>query len=166
MKNEYTITKDIVMSWAKEYPLYNAVSIIVFILWCIVGVGSILSLIMFAVGGGDFFYLFISFVFLFLAVYHLFFYRKIIWSRRFEMLSKTYGVRSWTRTTEFAENEIILTDHSSVTRFKYKNIVKIKEKGNLIMIFLNDNLVIRLYKDAFVTGSWNECREKINSMLK
>ena len=26
------------------------------------------------------------------------------------------------------------------------------------MIYLNDNYAIRLYKDAFVEGSWEECK--------
>ena len=70
------------------------------------------------------------------------------------------------RTIEFLDDEIVLTDHTSVSKFQYSNIEKIKEKNNVVMIFMNHNLALRLYKDAFVEGSWEECKEKINSMIK
>ena len=70
------------------------------------------------------------------------------------------------RTTEFLEDEIVLTDHTSVSKLKYSNIKKIKEKNNIVMIFMNDNMAWRLYKDAFVEGSWEECKNIINSMTK
>ena len=44
--------------------------------------------------------------------------------------------------------------------------LEIKEKNNGVIIFLNHNTAIRLYKDAFVEGSWEECKEKINAMRK
>ena len=31
---------------------------------------------------------------------------------------------------------------------------------------MNNNIAIRLYKDAFVEGTWEECKKKINDMLK
>ena len=64
------------------------------------------------------------------------------------------------------DDEIILTDHTSVSKLKYSNIEKIKEKNNVVMIFMNHNMALRLYKDAFVEGSWEECKKKINDMLK
>ena len=70
------------------------------------------------------------------------------------------------RTTEFLEDEIVLTDHTSVSKLKYSNIKKIKEKNNIVIIFMNDNMALRLYKDAFVEGSWEECKEFLNSKRK
>ena len=34
--------------------------------------------------------------------------------------------------TEFLEDEIVLTDHTSVSKLKYSNIKKIKEKNNIV----------------------------------
>ncbi len=65
------------------------------------------------------------------------------------------------RTTEFLDNEIVLTDHTSVSKFKYSNIQGIKEKGNVVMIFMNNNMALRLYKDEFVDGSWESCKKLI-----
>jgi len=154
------------MSWAKEYTLFGWANITVFVLWCLVGVIGISMIILLSIGGGEAINWYLSILFVLLSVFKLFFSRSVVWSNRYKMLAKTYGVSEWTRTTEFADEEIILTDHTSVTKLKYENIKKIKEKGDLILIFLNNNLVIRLYKDAFVEGSWEECKEKIKSMAK
>jgi len=166
MKNEYKITKKEMMSWTKEYHLQGAANIILFILWCVVGVIGLGMMILLLSVGGDWINFYFAILFLLLAVFKLLFSRFFALSNRYKLLSKTYGVSEWIRSTEFTDVEIILSDHTSVTRFKYENIKKIKEKNNVIMIFFNNNLALRLYKDAFVEGSWEECKEKINSMLK
>ena len=80
-------------------------------------------------------------------------------------MSKNYGVAEWLRTTEFTDDEIILTDYNSVSKFQYNNIKAIVEKSNLVFIIFNGSFAIRLYKDAFVEGSsWEDCKEKINSI--
>lgn len=96
-----------------------------------------------------------------IAVFKLFIQRFISLSKRYRLCSTTYGVTEWIRTTEFLDDEIVLTDHTSVSKFKYNNIQKIKEKSNIIMIFMNNNMALRLYKDSFVEGSWEECKEII-----
>ena len=95
---------------------------------------------------------------LIIAIFKLFIQRFIVWSKRYKLYSTTYGVTEWMRTTEFLDDEIVLTDHTSVTKFKYSNIQRIKEKGNVVMIFMNHNMALRLYKEAFVEGSWEECK--------
>ena len=105
-------------------------------------------------------------LFTFVAFFKLFLARFFVWSKRYKLYSTTYGVSEWIRTTEFLDDEIILTDHTSVSKLKYSNINTIKEKSNVVMIFMNNNMALRLYKDAFVEGSWEECKEKINAMLK
>lgn len=87
-------------------------------------------------------------------------------SRRYNIFSKTYGVSEWIRTTEFTDNEIIVTDHNSINKFRYANVNKIKEKNNLVIIFLDSNLVIRIYKNAFVEGSWDECAKMLGFAVK
>ena len=81
--------------------------------------------------------------------------------KRYKLFCTTYGVTEWMRTTEFLDDEIVLTDHTSISKFRYSNIQTIKEKNNVVMIFMNNNMALRLYKDAFVEGSWKECKERI-----
>ncbi len=166
MKNEYKITKELMMSWAKEYHLHGSSNIIGFVLWCFLGVLALFMVFLLLTVGGDWTYWYFASLFLFVSVYKLFFARFVVWSKRYKMYSKTYGVTEWMRTTEFSDDEIIVSDCSSMIKLRYDNIQKIKEKGNVVMIFMNDNMAIRLYKDAFVEGSWEECKAMIDAKLK
>ena len=158
MKNEYKITKDLIKSWAKEYHIHGAANIFLFILWCIVGVIGFFGLIFSVAMSLDWKIIYLYALMLIIAIFKLFIQRFIVWSKRYKLYSTTYGVTEWMRTTEFLDDEIVLTDHTSVTKFKYSNIQRIKEKGNVVMIFMNNNMALRLYKDAFVEGSWEECK--------
>ena len=158
MKNEYKITKDLIKSWAKEYHLHGTANIFLFILWSVVGVIGFFGLIFSIAMSLDWKIIYLYALMLILAIFKLFIQRFIVWSKRYKLYSTTYGVTEWMRTTEFLDDEIVLTDHTSVTKFKYSNIQRIKEKGNVVMIFMNNNMALRLYKDAFVEGSWEECK--------
>ena len=167
MKNEYKITKDLVMSWAKEYHLQSKAMIVIFILYCIAGLCALNLLVLLSIFGGDWMRWFIAVWLLVLVGYRLFFSRFVSWSNRYKTMARTYGVSEWIRTTEFTDDEIILTEHnSSSMKFRYEHIKRVKEKGNLVFIYLHDNIMIRLYKDAFVEGSWEECKAKIHALRK
>ena len=161
MKNEYKITKDLFKSWFKQYHFNGSVNIFLFILWCVGGIvgifGIISSIAMHRISESIFLYAMV----IVLAIYRLFIQRFIVCSERFKMYSTTYGVTEWMRTTEFLDDEIVLTDHTSVSKLQYSNIQKIKEKNNALMIFMNNNTALRLYKDAFVEGSWEECKKML-----
>ena len=161
MKNEYKITKDLIKSWAKEYHLHGTANIFLFFLWCVVGIVGISGMIFSIVLHTDWMVVYLYALMLIIAVFKLFIQRFIVWSKRYKLYSATYGVSEWMRTTEFLDNEIVLTDHTSVSKFKYGNIQRIKEKGNVVMIFMNNNMALRLYKDAFVDGSWESCKKLI-----
>lgn len=161
MKNEYKITKDLIKSWAKEYHIYGAANITLFILWCVAGIIGIAGLYFSIMLRTGLLIIYIYAFILVMAVFKLFIQRFIVWSSRYKLYSTTYGVTEWMRTTEFLDDEIVLTDHTSISKFKYSNIKKIKEKNNVVMIFMNNNMALRLYKDAFIEGSWEECKEII-----
>ena len=161
MKNEYKITKELLRSWAKEYHIHGVANIFLFILWCVVGIIGIFGLIFSIALHTDWIVVYLYALMLVIAVFKLFIQRFIIWSKRYKVYSITYGVTEWMRTTEFLDDEIVLTDHTSVSKFKYSNIQKIKEKNNVVMIFMNNNMALRLYKDAFIEGSWEECKKML-----
>ncbi|MBQ8566989.1 MAG: YcxB family protein [Clostridia bacterium] len=98
---------------------------------------------------------------LIIAVFKLFIQRFIVCSKKYKFYSTTYGVTEWMRTTEFLDDEIVMTDHTSVSKLKYSNIQKIKEKNNVVIIFMNGNAALRLYKNAFIEGSWEACKKMI-----
>lgn len=166
MKNEYKITKNLIKSWAKEYHLHGTANIVWFIVGCVLVVIGIAGFIFSIMLHLDWLISYLYALITIVAFYKLFFARFVVWSKRYKLYSTTYGVTEWIRTTEFLEDEIVLTDHTSVSKLKYSNIEKIKEKNNIVIIFMNHNMALRLYKDAFVEGSWEECKEKIQSKLK
>ena len=166
MRSEHKITKELMMSWAKEYYLFRTRDIILAILWSIVGLCGLIPLIALALVGGEATDWILSILLIVLATYKLFIGRFVYISKRYKMFAKTYGVDEWLRTIEFLEDEIVLTDHTTINKLQYCNIKKVIEKGNVILILLNDNMALRLYKDAFVEGSWEECKKLLNSKQK
>ena len=166
MKNEYKVNKALMMSWAKRYIVNGAVNVVLLVLWIFVGVSALALIALYAIKGGDALDWYIAIIMLLLSVYKLFISRFIVISRRYAMYARIYGVPEWTRTTEFTDTEIIMTDHSATTVLKYENIKRIKEYGNEVIIFFNDNIATRIYKDAFTEGSWEECNTLIQSKMK
>ena len=166
MINEHKITKELLMSWAKDYYLVRKRDIILFVLWSIVGICGLLLLMPLVVFGGDSLDWVLAILFIFFAVYKLFIGRFVYMSKRYKMFAKTYGVDEWLRTIEFLEDEILLTDHTTVNKLQYRNIKKVIEKGNVVLIVMNDNIAFRIYKNAFVEGSWEDCKKFLNSKQK
>ncbi len=166
MKHQCKITKDLMKEWAKEYHLHGTANVILFIIWCVLGMIGIAGLIFSITLHGQWISISLYALLTIIAFFKLFLAHFFACSKRYKMLSTTYGVSEWMRTTEFLEDEIILTDHTTVSRLRYNDIEKIKEKNNVVLIFMKNNLTLRLFKDAFIEGSWEECKKKINSMLK
>ena len=165
MKNEYKITRDVMMSWSKS--IFGTATVAFSIFYCVIIFFSfaLLGLLAFIRSTDWKLWLMGIFILIF-ASYRLFFLRYYFFAKRYKILSKTYGVTEWIRTTEFNDDEIVLTDHNSVCKLKYKNIKRISDNGNNVIIYFNDNLSARLYKDAFVEGTWEECLAKIDSLRK
>ncbi len=166
MINEYKITKKLMKSWAREYHLHGMANKALFAIWifaAVLGTGGILLCLYV---GSDWKAVCLYGLILLLSVYKLFIARFVVWSGRYKMMAKTYGVTEWMRKTEFLEEKITLTDHNSVTELHYENVEKIKEKGNVVMIFFNHNQALRLYKDRFISGSWQECKAFIEEKIK
>ena len=162
MPPKVRITKEEIVSWQKKIPQTGA-NIVLFILWVMIGLIGLYLLIILAQIGGTWIRWFTAVYCIFASVYGVFFRRFVVAVKRYKVLANTYGVPEWTRTIEFAEEEIILTDHTSTSRFQYKNIKKITEKDNFTILFMNDHLVLPLYKDTFVDGNWETCKERIAS---
>lgn len=165
MKNQYVVTKELIKSWYKGY-LFRGANIFRFIFSCLLGICGLLMLLICMFSGGYWLYWFLAVLYLSFFVYMLFFSRYVVSSRQYKFFSKTYGVKEWTRTAEFTDDEIILTDHNSVYKFRYENIRKIKDNKDQVIIRFNHNLGVRLYKDSFIEGTWEECKELINSKTK
>jgi len=95
MKNEYKITKDLIKSWAGEYPLYGAVNILLFLVWCIAGILGITGLILSTVLGLDRWVTWLYVLITLIALYRLFVWRYVLWAKRYKIYADTYGVTEW-----------------------------------------------------------------------
>ncbi len=157
MKNEYKVTKELIQSWAKEYHLRGVKNVIAFIVWIALGLLCIIGLAASIIAQITWSMIYFALMIL-IVIYKLAFSRFAVWNKRYKILCRSYGVAEWMRSHEFNDECITLTDHTSVAVWKYENVNSLKEKGNVVMIYLNDNYAIRLYKDAFVEGSWEECK--------
>jgi hypothetical protein len=162
MKNEYIINKQRIKEWSKEYHLHDKTSIRKFVAWFVIGCVGLLALIVSITSNGNWLYICSSVVLVLTAIYQLVFSRFTSWRIRYKACAHHYGVPEWVRTHEFTEEEIILTDHTFVTDYQYEDIEDITEKGNTVMIWFPNNYALRLYKDAFVEGSWEACKEFIS----
>ena len=162
MKNQYKVNKDLIMSWAEERVIHGTANKVLFALWCIVGALGIGILVAQFTRGGDVTDLYFAIFMIVLSLYKLTISHRVVWMRRYKFLVRSYGVEEWIRTVEFTLDDIVVTDHTSVCKIRYKDIVKIKEKGNFVLLLVHPNMAIRLYKDAFVEGDWEKCKLMID----
>ncbi len=160
MKNEYKVTKQLMKSWVKSYSFRGAANIVNFIVSSVLGVVGILGLV-FYIMIQDWLYVCMSVFLISLSVFRLFIARFVVVSRNYKFLSTTYGVTEWMRTIEFLDDEIIAKDHTSVNVFNYSIISEIEEKADSVILYMSNNAALILYKDAFVEGTWQECRALI-----
>ena len=166
MRNEFTITKQEMLSWVKRYSFVGVGNKILFALHLLLGLVGISLLILILPCGGDTLSGAIGIASVIISVYKLFFERFVFMTRRYNLLAKTYGVDKWQRVIEFNENEIILNDHNSTTKFLYENVRQIIDQCDIVMIVLNNNIALRFYKDTFTVGTWQDCKAMLEYKMK
>lgn len=165
MKNEYKITKALMMSWVKDFPIFTVSTAIIYILYSIAAIiGFILLGTLLAMGGESSDYI-VAILILIISLYRLFFSRIVRTVSTYNRLSSMFDATEWVQTVEFCEDKIKVTLHSSNGEYDYRQIKKVVERKNQAFVIFK-NGVLRLYKDAFVEGSWEECKEKLCSYVK
>ena len=166
MKNEFTINKKEMLSWARKYYFIGVANILLFIICVFLGVTGLFLLSVLISNGGEVISWCIAIASIVIPVYKLFFERFVFTMRRYSVLSKTYGVSEWHRIFEFTDDDIILTDYNSVSRYSYGNIKRILEENDVVLLILNHNIALRFYKHTFTEGTWEECKAKIESKMQ
>lgn len=164
MKNQYTVNKDLVKSWAKEFIIIGVSGAVNIILTVFVGLcGLFIIALNIIFGIEDWLNLYLGILFLAFSIYRLFFARFIVWNQRYKQMAKIYGVDEWQRTTEFLDEEIVISEYNATNKLQYKNIKRIKEYEDKVFIFFEGRASIRLYKNAFADCTWEECKAFIES---
>lgn len=180
MTNEYTITKRLMKSWVKGWWFNSIGRTALLIILCCEAI--ILIMMPFQID----YYLgykvaYETFVFMYYVICHTFVlsvclfipvaprieyanpYNSNHQHNHYKTCSKNYCVKKWKRSIELTENEIIVDDEYSVLKFEYSAVKRVKERRKVVIIFLKSGFEIRLYKNAFVTGSWEECKKLLSS---
>ena len=153
MKNEYTVTWELYRSWVTE-NMFRGVYLAMMLMWLALGI--VLLVLAFLVSSVIYKILCI-FMCLF-CVYRGLFRNYVLVHTHYRHLAKMYGGENWIRTVEISDNCITLSEGNNSAEFLYSDIADISEKDNKIWLKTKKRTVIRLYKDAFVSGSWEECR--------
>ena len=155
--NEYQVTWERYRSWIMERALKGA-RLVMVVIWCVIA----LVCLAFAVSVTSVFRLYFLFLGAF-AIYRAFFRILVLAKKQYSQLARSYGKENWTRRIIFGDDGITLADEEKSTiRYAYSDIVKVREKGNMICLDASDKSVLRLYKDAFVESDWEECKARLN----
>ena len=157
IKNELEITKPLMLSWAKEYRLRGR-NVLLFVLWCIIAAVCLAGAIVLPLLGGGWVSSAASAVACLLAVYKLFFERFYAMSRRYAILSKQYGAESWWQTVSFESDGLHMTVGTQSAKIPYSHVASVKEEKESAFLFFQNGSTVRLYKNAFTEGTWEECR--------
>lgn len=154
MKNQYKVTKKLLRQWMTE-NMYKGVQLGLNIGWAFFGVLCAVLLIVDAETMTDYIiYGALLALCLYMAVLRIFPLTAVQYKR----MAKVYGEENWTRTIDFGEDCITLSEGTISARYEYKDIMSIREKGNSIWLTARNRTVLRLYKDAFVGGDWEQCK--------
>lgn len=169
MKNRYKITKDLMLSWANGHHFRTIGSILMLLISCYLAIfGSAEFIRIFYLYGYHLIYVvellaleMILGAFAVTAFFKIFFQPRSLYKKAYNRSALAYGTSEWTCTIELSDDDIIYTEHTTVVRYQYKNIVKIRDKKDSVMIFFNHGAAIILYKNAFVDCSWEDCKKLI-----
>ena len=137
MRNEYTITKKLMKSWAKGW-YFNSIWNTAFLIFvCIGGVfffifpqifsyyfGSYATKIWYICHSGALFLL--LYIPLISSIY------ANQYNKQYKINSKNYCVKKWKRSVELMEDEIIVDDEYSVLRFEYSAVKRVKERRRVV----------------------------------
>ena len=166
MKNEYNVNKEEIISWSKGYRIRSAFGITLICLYVILFSTGVALFTLLALGGGDPLQWGVAVIATALPIYKLFFAQYVFACSKYRVLSNTYGVAEWIRTVELTDEDIAVLDHTSVMRLKYCNLKKIIDGDRIVILLFANNITVRLYKDKFIEGTWQECKAMLESKMK
>lgn len=90
--------------------------------------------------------------------YFVLFRRRLIVLKQYDLLANICGAQNWIRKVSFLENGFVTVNGNTTLNTSYSELSGIKEEDNFIQLIQRNGLVIQLYSDCFVTGTWEECK--------
>ena len=163
MKNEYTVTKNMFISWAKIFYI-SKIRIFYFSLALFLLLDGLFMVYITIHTGNDIFCWIISAAFILFALYSLFFSRTRLFIKEYKRLASSVGASEWIVTVEFNDDGITESLPNSTVKYSYGDLKRYIEKEDIVLIFLNDRTPTKIYKSAFVEGSWEECKAMLDTL--
>ena len=159
MRNEYIIDWPLLKKWNKESN-YSGLGLAVFIYRCALLVCSIVCIVWTFMANMYSYCIYFALISLF-CFYRAFLWNIMIIKHRYKRFVQTYGKKSCILTICFEDNEIVIKEEKTETKYNYSDILRIVEKDEIVYLRLQAKKVMRLYKSKFIDGTWGECKEKI-----
>ncbi len=160
IKNEYAVTREVYLEWCKEAHKRHKRGVFQ-VFWIILSALNILmgAYVLFFWNDGRFSGLY------FLALGGFCVFRAVrytpIYKAQYKKLAEMAGGENWHRTVDLDDSGIITTDNSITVKTAYEEIKGLRENGNNIYLDTDKKGVIRLYKNCFTQGSYEEFRSLI-----
>lgn len=98
-------------------------------------------------------------------VYRLFWRTEVVSKKYYKKMRSAQNTDKWIRSYVFDENVIRIKDANSVSKFKYSDIVNITRDDKTVCLWKNDDMVFRLPKDSFISGSPDELYDYFESII-
>lgn len=156
MKNEYQVTWERYCSWCVESMLHG-VQLVLRIWWIVLVVGFLFIIML-----SD---AWIHKLMLVYCIYQAFFCKLVQGKAQYKKQAEYYGKEGWKRRIILDEENIGLSEGRLLLTYDYKDITKVRDKNNKIWLYFQDGTVLRMYKDAFTQGSWEECNQLLEKRM-
>lgn len=165
IRNEFVVTKDMYIDWCREtlkkgatgkfQIFWAALAVIMFVMGIALFISDLperkFGLYFFALGA--------------FCVFRCFRY-KGLYNSYYKRLSKMMGQENWVRIVDFADDEIITSGGNVTIKNNYSDITGIRIYGSKVCIDMNNSSVVRIYKDSFTQGSYEELLKIIKDKNK
>lgn len=111
------------------------------------------------------------FIFIVLVIYLVvFIFVMRMWGKAYKMAMEKYGHDDWHRVIVIDDHGIAQTELTSKgtipEKYAFSDITELKEDDNDLTLSTTDRSFIRLKKDSFTVGNWEDCRQFIENHMK
>lgn len=148
MRNEYEVTEKLYTSWGIE-NMFKGIHLKLTIAWVVM---AVLLFACFFVFNFDLFFIF----FTAFCLYRAFIHNILITKRQYKSFIKRFCKETWKRIILFESDCIVINDEDFSTKVPYSDVVCIRQSDNKIWIDTNKKMVVRLYKNSFVDGNYED----------
>ncbi len=164
--NQYTVTKDLYLKWAKA-SRRKGLQLKITVMWVVILVILTAATIVYMLsphGANAYPLLALELVLLMYCIFHLFFKWRVSASSMYDKMAVQLG-HDWTRTVDFRDDAIYITDGTFEVNYPYKEIVSVRNSGTEIYLETDKKLVLHAYKDKFVQGDYQRFKRFIESKV-